>query len=51
LTNLPFSKMGTSSTLKDSLATIQPLIDGAAKYKLISRAYDARELIDPAALA
>lgn len=50
LTNLPFSRMGSSTTLKDAYTTIQPLIDAAAKYKLIAHPYDAKELVDPAAL-
>jgi hypothetical protein len=43
--------MGSSATLKDAYETIQPLIDAAAKYKVISHPYDAKELLDPAALA
>ncbi len=50
LANLPFSRMGSSATLKDAYATIQPLIDAAAKYKVIPHPYDAKELLDPAAL-
>ena len=51
LANLPFSRMGSSATLRDAYATIQPLIDAAARYKLIPHPYDAKELLDPAALA
>ena len=51
LANLPFSRMGSSATLKDAYTTIQPLIDAAARYKLIAHPYDAKELVDPAALA
>jgi NitT/TauT family transport system substrate-binding protein len=51
LSNLPFTRMGTSTALKDAHATIQPLIDVAAKYKAIPHSYDAKELIDPSALA
>jgi NitT/TauT family transport system substrate-binding protein len=50
LSNLPFTRMGGTQALKDSHATIQPLIDVAAKYKAIARSYDAKDLIDPAAL-
>lgn len=51
LANLPFSRMGSSATLREAYVTIQPLIDAAAKYKLIAHSYDAKELVDPAALA
>lgn len=50
LTNLPFSRMGSSATLKNAYTTIQPLIDGAVKYKLISHSFDAKDLLDPAVL-
>jgi NitT/TauT family transport system substrate-binding protein len=51
LAGLPFTRMGTSTSLKDARATIQPLIDAAAKYKTIAHTYDAKEMIDPTALA
>jgi NitT/TauT family transport system substrate-binding protein len=51
LAGLPFTRMGSSSSLKDARTTIQPLIDAAAKYKVIARPYDATEMIDPVALA
>ena len=50
LANLPFTRMGSTQALKDAHATIQPLIDVAAKYKAIAHAFDAKDLIDPAAL-
>lgn len=50
LANLPFTRMGDPAALKDSRAMIQPLIDAAAKYKVIPRPFDARDFIDPAAL-
>lgn len=51
LAGLPFTRLGSSTSLKDARATIQPLIDAAAKYKTIAHPYDADELIDPAAIA
>jgi NitT/TauT family transport system substrate-binding protein len=51
LGNLPFTRMGSSASLKEARVTIQPLIDVAAKYKAIAHAFDAKDLIDPAATA
>jgi hypothetical protein len=51
LAGLPFTRMGSGTSLKDARTTIQPLIDAAAKYKTIARPFDANELIDPAAMA
>jgi NitT/TauT family transport system substrate-binding protein len=51
LANLPFSRMGSSGTLKNAYATIQPLIDGAVKYKLLAHSFDAKDLVDPAVLS
>jgi NitT/TauT family transport system substrate-binding protein len=51
LDNLPFTRIGTTAVLKDAHTMIQPLIDVAVKYKAIPHSYDAKELIDPAALA
>lgn len=50
LAGLPFTRMGSSTSLTDARFTIQPLIDAAAKYKAIAQPYDAKEMIDPAAL-
>jgi NitT/TauT family transport system substrate-binding protein len=51
LAGLPFTRMGSSTSLKDARTTIQPLIDVAAKYKAIARSFDANDMIDPAAMA
>lgn len=50
LQNIPMTPMGTIESIKEARTTIQPLIDVAAKYKAISRSFDARDMIDPAAL-
>lgn len=51
LAGLPFTQMGSATSLKDARSTIQPLIDVAVKYKAIARAFDAVDMIDPAAIA
>jgi hypothetical protein len=51
LAGLPFTQMGSSTSLRDARSTIQPLIDVAVKYRAIARAFDADDMIDPAAIA
>ena len=51
LATMPFTPIGTLAQLKTPAPWIQPLIDVCVKYKAIPHRFDAREMIDVAAMA